>query len=205
MTTKSTVSRSTHGWNREVVSTPRTGMALGLCIMQLILAYEWLISGVNKLLDPNFTIQLPGMLEQSMHGNPYGWYVNLLRLIVLPHATLFGLAAELGELAVGASLTVSALLWIWRPHSRLATQAGTAACFSLLGGSLLCLSYFFQNGTPLPGINTASAFNEGMTIDMLIPLLSLALLGTNLQAIRLARREAAGVSRAKPRLLTLAA
>ena len=63
----------------------------GLIVMQLVLAYLWLVSGANKLLDPAFGTQLVPVLRQSTQGNPYGWYATFLRIIVLPNHTLFAL------------------------------------------------------------------------------------------------------------------
>jgi thiosulfate dehydrogenase [quinone] large subunit len=165
-------------------ATQRLGLPLGLCLVQLVLAYEWLVSGINKLLNPNFTVQLASTLRQNMNGNPYSWYVSFLRQIVLPHATLFGVLTELGELAIGITLVVSTVLWWRRPHGRLTLYVGGAACLALAGAVLLPLNFFFMSGSPLPWINPANAFNEGMTIDMLVPLLSVALLVANLRAVR---------------------
>jgi uncharacterized membrane protein YphA (DoxX/SURF4 family) len=50
--------------------TARIGLPTGLCLVQLVLAYEWLVSGINKLLNPNFTVQLASTLRQNMQGNP---------------------------------------------------------------------------------------------------------------------------------------
>jgi thiosulfate dehydrogenase [quinone] large subunit len=165
-------------------ATQRLGLPLGLCLVQLVLAYEWLVSGINKLLNPNFTVQLASTLRQNMNGNPYSWYVSFLRQIVLPHATLFGVLTELGELAIGITLVVSTVLWWRRPHRRLTLYVGGVACLALAGAVLLPLNFFFMSGSPLPWINPANAFNEGMTIDMLVPLLSVALLVANLRAVR---------------------
>jgi hypothetical protein len=63
---------------------------------------------------------------------------------------------------------------------------GKAACLALAGAILLPLNFFFMSGDPLPWINPANAFNEGVSIDMLVPLLALALLVANLRAVRAA-------------------
>lgn len=168
----------------KLAAAQRTGMPVGLCLVQLALAYEWLISGINKLVNLHFTVQLASTLKQSMDGNPYSWYVDFLREIVLPHATLFGVLTELGETAIGVTLLASAVLWIWRPQSRLTISAGRAACLALGGAAFLSLNYFFQGGSPLPWVSSANAFNEGVDIDILIPLVCAALLVANLSAVR---------------------
>jgi thiosulfate dehydrogenase [quinone] large subunit len=169
----------------------RLGLPAGLAAVQLVLAYEWLLSGINKVLNPNFTLQLAATLQQNISGNPYGWYGALLRAIVLPHAGLFGVLTELGEVSIGLTLLGSALLWLRRPHSRLTIQAGKVACLALTGAVFLPLNFFFMSGDPVPWINPANAFNEGVSIDALIPLLSATLLVANLRAVRTTTRFAA--------------
>jgi thiosulfate dehydrogenase (quinone) large subunit len=164
----------------------RIGLPAGLAVVQLILAYEWLVSGINKLVNLNFTVQLAGTLRDSMSGNPYTPYVTFLRDIVLPHATLFGIFTEVGESAIGCVLLASAVLWLWRPTSQFTLYAGRAACAALAGAAFLSLNYFLQGGSPLPWIDSANAFNEGVDIDILIPLLSVTLLVANLRAVRTA-------------------
>ncbi len=67
----------------------------------------------------------------------------------------------------GITLLVSAVLWIWRPLSRLTVYAGRGACLARASAAFLCLNFFFQGGSPLPWINPAHAFNEGVDIDIL--------------------------------------
>jgi thiosulfate dehydrogenase [quinone] large subunit len=169
----------------------RLGLPAGLAAVQIVLAYEWLLSGINKILNPNFTVQLAATLQQNISGNPYGWYGAFLRALVLPHAGLFGVLTELGELSIGLTLLGSALLWLLRPHSRLTIHVGKVACLALAGAVFLPLNFFFMSGDPVPWINPANAFNEGVTIDALIPLLSAALLVANVRAVRKAPRFAA--------------
>jgi hypothetical protein len=124
----------------------------------------------------------------GMNGNPYTAYVTFLCGLVLPHAGLFGLLTEVGETAIGLTLLVSAALWLMRPASQLTLYAGKAATAALAGAAFLSLHYFLQGGSALPWINPANAFNEGVDIDILIPLLCVTLLVANLRAVRAATR-----------------
>jgi len=159
------------------------GLPLLLYVMQLILAYEWLLSGLDKVANPTFGAQLPTVLRGSTIVNRYGWYSTLLKDVVLPHASLLAPMVELAELAIGSVLIASADLWMWQPLARLTRYVGWAACLALVGAVVLSLNYSFQQGTPLPWIDAAQAFSPGMGIDMLIALLSLQLLAANLRAI----------------------
>lgn len=168
------------------------GLPVALAIVQLILAYEWLVSGINKLLNMNFTVQLEGTLRSSLAGNPCGWYVDFLRSVVLPHPMLFGVLSEVGETVIGITLLVSAVLWLRRPSSTVTHYAAVAASFALAGAAFLSLNYFFQGGSPLPVINPSNAFNEGIDIDILIPLLSVTVLIANLREVKAAWRQRLG-------------
>lgn len=159
-------------------------LPFSLCAMQIIFAYEWLLSGVDKIASAQFSGQLPVMLRQSILVNRYLWYNAFLKDIVLPHASLLAPTVELGEIGIGFVLALSAVLWMWFPHTRLTVHLGWAACLALLGGILLSLNYFFQQNTPLPWIDGAQAFSPGMSIDMMIALLSVPLLAANLRAVR---------------------
>lgn len=158
-----------------------------LIVMQLVLAYLWLVSGTNKLLDPHFGTQLVPVLRQSMQGNPYGWYATILRVIVLPNHTLFALAVQVMEPAIGLALLFSAGLWIVRPHGRLTIYGALAATAALLGSAGLSLNYFFQGGTYLPWINSGNALNPGVDINIMVAAISTVLLGANLNALLAAR------------------
>lgn len=180
------------GKSRLTAAGGRTGMAAGLCLVQLVLAYEWLLSGVNKLLNQNFTVQLASTLHQNISGNPYGWYVSLLRGVVLPHANVFGVLTELGELSIGVTLLASAVLWMRFPAGRPTMYAGIAACAALAGATFMPLNYFLMSGDPIPWINPANAFNEGVSIDVLMSLLAVALLVANLNALKTAAGRLSG-------------
>src|SRR5207302_2637892 len=49
-------------------------LPLWLCVVQAILAYEWLVSGLDKLLDRGFSGQLSALLSQSTQGTAGSLY-----------------------------------------------------------------------------------------------------------------------------------
>lgn len=159
-------------------------LSLSLYAVELILAYEWILSGIDKLVNPHFSSQLLGVLRGSTLVNPYSWYSAFLKQFILPHAAILAPLVEVGEIAIGVVLASSAVLWLWRPLTRLALYAGWAACVTLTGSLLLALNYSFQQCTPLPWVNGAQAFSPGMGIDVLIALLSVPLLAANLRLVR---------------------
>jgi thiosulfate dehydrogenase [quinone] large subunit len=158
------------------------GLPVGLYAIQIVLAYEWLLSGLDKLANPDFSVQLPVMLKGSLAINRYHWYSTLLRDVVLPHVSLLPPTVIAGELAIGVVLVLvlSAVLGCWRPTSHITRTVTWGACAALAGAVGLSLNYSFQQGTPLPWIDSTLAFGPGMGIDLLIACLSAILLSANL-------------------------
>jgi uncharacterized membrane protein YphA (DoxX/SURF4 family) len=155
-----------------------------VCAVQGILAYEWLLSGVDKVANPHFASQLPTILRGSTLVNPYGWYSTLLKQFVLPHTSVLAPMVELAEIAIGLVLISGIFFWVRVPRSRIALWAAWAGIVALMSSALLALNYSFQQGAPLPWVNGAQAFGPGVGVDMLVALLSLPLLVANFQAIR---------------------
>ena len=160
-----------------------------LIVMQLALAYQWLVSGINKLLDSRFSTQLVPVLQGSTRGNPYSWYASFLRLIVLPNHAFFALAVQVMEPAIGLALLLGAGLWLVRPRGLLTLYGGLAASAALIGSIGLSLNYFFQGGTYLPWVNAGNALNPGVDIDIMSSAVSAVLLGANLSALLTFRSE----------------
>lgn len=175
-----------------------------LCAVQAVIAYEWLVSGINKLLDPGFSTHLSAMLLQNMRGNPYGWYVTALQRLVLPHATQGAQLVAWGEAVVGVVLVLGAVQWALHPDGWVTTLLALLGCPALLVGAGISLNYYLLAGNGLPWINPANAFNDGVGLNALLPLICLALLGANLSALR-GRREARFQSAASAALLQNAA
>jgi hypothetical protein len=174
--------RSTFSIKTELESLPGW-----LIVMQLVLAHQWLVSGVNKLLDPHFGTQLVPVLRGSTQGNPYGWYATFLRVVVLPNHALFALAVQVMEPAIGLALLLGAGLWVVRPRELVTIYGGLAASAALVGSVGLSLNYFFQGGTYLPWINSGNALNPGIDINIMTAAVSTVLLGANLSALLSAR------------------
>jgi len=169
---------------RTAAVTRRGRLPLFLAVVQAILGYEWLISGLNKLLAPRFDAHLAALLQHSTPGNPYRWYTAFLQRVVLPHHTLVAPLDQWGETAIGVVLLLSAVLWLVRPRDRLTVRVAGVAALALLGAALLNVNYFLQGVAPLPWINPGNAYNPGVDIDALLPLIALALVAANVRVVR---------------------
>lgn len=153
-----------------------------LAAIQLVAAYEWLVSGLNKILAGNFPQQLHGVIMDAMHGNPNAWALPILKGVVLPCCSLFGGMVECGEVLVGAVLAAAVLLWVLGDRApalarRLGAWAATAAC---LGAAFMNANFYVAMGGMFPAVSPANAANEGISIDVVLMLVMLALAAANL-------------------------
>jgi uncharacterized membrane protein YphA (DoxX/SURF4 family) len=176
--------RYVHGASESAAATTTPiRLALWIWVTQAFLGYEWLISGLNKLLNARFNAQLLAVLQQSAQGGSYGWYASFIRQVVLPNHTVVGVMTELGEASIGVVLLLASGIALLLPDMPLARYVRLAAAAALLGSIFLALNYFFQSNVPLPWINTNNSLNEGVDITILIALVSTALVAANVQAV----------------------
>lgn len=155
-----------------------------------VIAWEWLVSGSNKLLAGNFPQGLAATLADGIKNNPNGWYVEFLQRVVLPNSVGFGYAIEFGELLIGVALLVGVALLIGPvrhrgdPQYRLAVGEMAAVSLATLACAFLCVNFHFLMGYGIfPGIDITHAFNEGVTLDTLMPPLSLIILYLNVHVL----------------------
>lgn len=155
-----------------------------LCAVQAIVAYQWLLAGLNKLLNASYATHLPLVLQQNVQNNPYGWYVGLMRSMVLPHSFQYASALAWSETAVGAVLLLSALVWALHPRARLTGLLARLGCLALAVAAILNLNDYLLAGNSLPWIDPTHAYQQAVPLNAILPLIALALLGANLSSLR---------------------
>ena len=158
--------------------------------VQGIVAWEWLVSGANKILSGTFPQGLAGTLRDGIKSNPNGWYVSLLQELVLPHSVAFGYAVEFAEILIGVALLAGTIFLLGPvrhqgdPQYRLAVGEVVAAALASLVCAFLCINFHFFMGAGLfPGIDTAKAFGEGISLDTLMPPISILILCVNIYVL----------------------
>ena len=161
-----------------------------LALLQLLLGYEWLLAGADKLLLGTFPAQLSGLLQASLSGGHLpGFFAALLRGLVVPHAALFGLLIEWAELLAGLGLISAGLLTLLAPLA-LRLQAGLVvklfittqslleklAPFAAGGAGMLGLSFFLLDGMPAPWLEPNITYGGSIDTGLFLALSSLILL-----------------------------
>jgi hypothetical protein len=150
-----------------------------LALIQVIVGYEWLVSGANKVLSGQFPWGLGGRLAAGLKDNPNGWYVSFLRALVLPHSVFFGYLIELAEVSVGLALLGGALLLIGRIptggeryYCLARFEIGAAALAAFAGVMLSVNFHFFMGDGLVSALNPGAPFDEGVDLDTLLPPIS---------------------------------
>jgi len=165
---------------------PPTSALAGL---QLIIGYEWLLAGGDKLLLGGFPAQLGKLLLGIADGSQLpGFFASLLRELVVPHAVLFGYLIEWGETLAGLGLVIAGLLALLRPLVERSLSGRSASMFvsgfrlverlaslAALGTGLLGLSYFFLDGLPRPWFVSSIAFGGSIDIGLFLAAASVVL------------------------------
>lgn len=150
---------------------------LGLLAIQIIIGYEWLMSGFTKVVRGGFPAGLSDELTEKSEGAA-SWYASFLDSVVIPNGSTFGVLIILGELAVGAALVAAAALWAFRwaalgAGGRVAVLAASFA--GALGGIFMNVNFHLANGSGHPWLIPGDGFDEGVDLDSLMPAIQLVL------------------------------
>lgn len=155
-------------------SNPGLGM-VGLLVVQIIIGYEWFISGLVKIVRGD----LPsGLAEALLKKSPSAatWYGSFLNRAVIPNAVIFGYVVEISELLAGVVLIVGPLVWIlgWdRLSDRMRKAVLIAIAAAAIGGAFLAINLHLANGASHPWLLPDTSFDEGIDLDSVLPAIQL--------------------------------
>ena len=163
----------------------------GLLVIGLFVGYEWLMSGVTKLVRGGFPSGLADELREKSEGVA-GWYGDFLNGTVIPNGRAFGVLIEVGELAIGAGLIIAAIVLLAR-WDRLSyrSEMTTLAVIDVasLGATLMNVAFHLANGSAHPWLVPQDGFDEGVDLDSLLPLIQLVFVVIAARLMVLLRRE----------------
>jgi len=83
--------------------------AVWLALIRILIGYEWLRAGWEKVGDPEFAAGLSGTLAFFAQENPNGWYLGFLQNVAIPNVTIFATLVAWGEFLVGLALVLGLL------------------------------------------------------------------------------------------------
>ena len=168
----------------------RAGL-FGLLAIQIVIGYEWFMSGLTKLVRGGFPSGLADELTEKSEGVE-GWYRGFLDDVVIPNATGFGYLIELSELVVGLALIAAALTWLFAwdrigPGAR--TTALAATVLAAVSGVVMNVAFHLANGSAHPWLIPGDGFDEGVDLDSLMPAIQIVLAAVSAGTWLALRRE----------------
>lgn len=176
----------------------RNTATAALLLVQICIGYEWLVSGLTKVVRGDFTSGLSAELHEMAHSAP-PWYGSILSDAVIPHSQPFAYAVEAAELVAGVLLLGAGIALLVHGKSlsagvcrylRLATAAAA------LLGLVLVVNFELANGGTF-GLSLAKdSFDEGVDLDTIMVGLQLALFLFGVTGPARERRESKATSRA---------
>jgi hypothetical protein len=147
------------------------GRALaGLLTVQIVVGFEFFWTVLVKLVRGGFVSGLAADLQDRVQAAP-GWYRSLADSVIIPNAHLFGYLVLIGELFVGITLIVTAVVWLvrWDSLSPAARRTLTGLIVLAAAAALLMnLNYHIANGAANPWQLPAEVFDEGVDINTLL-------------------------------------
>ena len=167
---------------------------IGLLFVQIAIGYEWLISGLTKLIDGGFPQGLAGELTDTSKDAP-GFYRSFLENVVIPHGQVFGYLVEIGELAGGVALIGAAVVWLVRGNRLSVTWQTVVLAVTAIAsavGIFMNVNFHLANGGTHPWLIPPSGFDEGVDLDSLMPAIQLVLLAFALAGLRALHRQVRG-------------
>lgn len=165
---------------------------VGLLVVQVIVGYEWLLSGLAKVVRGGFPQGLEGELTEKSEAVG-GWFGSFLEGTAIPNATLFGYLVEVGELLIGAALIGAALVWFFR-WGRLSSRGKYLVLLAtILGaafGVFLAIALHLANAAPHPWFIPWDAFDEAVDLDSVLPAIQVVLIVVSIATWRAVRKQA---------------
>jgi len=144
---------------------------IGFLLVEMIIGYEWLVSGVAKFVRGGFPAGLADELAEKSVNAPE-WYRAFLESVAIPYAVPFGYFIEIAELLAGIALLVGPFIWLCRWDSvsdgvRRSVLFSTAA--AAIGGAFLAINLHLANAGSHPWLIPDNGFDEGVDLDSVLP------------------------------------
>lgn len=147
-----------------------------LLAVQIIIGWEWLASGITKVASGTFVSGLAGELHDKSRETA-GWYRSFLDSSIIPNAHTFGVLIEIGEIAVGLTFILAAVVWLtrWaRLSDRLRVSLLSAIMAAALAATFMAINFHLANGGNHPWLIPKDGFDETVDVDSVLAMIQLS-------------------------------
>lgn len=151
----------------------------------LFFGYEWFVSGINKLASGEFITGLHNTMMSSIKGGaPYPFYGHFLKSFCMTHCIILGTFIEVGEIFIGAVFILVGIIGLIKGNlapwlAKLGIAASIVSAFLSINIFLYVGGHYF--------FGQADPFDEGVTLDFLMFLVQLAMIGYFIAMNRIAK------------------
>jgi hypothetical protein len=156
----------------------KSRLLTGLLVVQIIVGFEFLWTVLVKLVRGGFVAGLGSDLKERVQAAPH-WYQSLAASVIIPNATLFAYLVLIGELFVGITMIVAAVVWLAR-WDRLSLGGKrtlvTLILLAALAALAMNLNYHIANGASNPWQLPSEVFDEGVDINTVLALIDATIL-----------------------------
>lgn len=178
---------------------------IGLLVVQMIMGYEWFVSGLVKIWRGDFPSGLAAALFEKLPNVP-AWYGRFLTGAVIPSATFFGYAIEIAELLAGIVLIVGPLIWLFAGDRATDRLRRAVLCFTVvaaIGGAFLAINLHVANAAIHPWLIPGDSFDEGLDLDSVLPAIQMVIAWISLVLFKRLRPHKDKQNRCRPRSLMI--
>ena len=178
--------------NAELKGKPNV-CTVGFLVVEMIIGYEWFISGLVKFVRGDFPSGLAAeLLKKSAEMAP--WYGSFIKSAVIPNGVLFGYAIEIAELLAGVALIAAPLTWlfVWSHVSdRMRSLGLLSVASAAIGGAFLAINLHLANAGSHPWLLPGDGFDEGVDLDSVLPAIQIVIATVSIVLFRRLRRSSA--------------
>ena len=163
----------------------------GLLVVEMVIGYEWFISGLLKFVRGDFPSGLADELLEKSDGVS-AWYGAFLKSVVVPVAQAFGYAIETSEVLAGIALIAGPLIGLlaWdRVSDRVRRTVLFFTAAAAIGGAFLAINLHLANGASHPWLIPGDAFDEGIDLDSVLPAIQIVIATVSIILYRRLRRQ----------------
>lgn len=167
---------------------------VGLLLVEMIIGYEWLVSGVAKFFRGGFPSGLAAELLEKSASAPT-WYSSLMKSAFIPYAATFGYLIEISEVLAGVVLLAGPFTWLcaW---DRVSDRARAVVLFlvavAAIGATFLAVNFHLANAAAHPWLIPGTGFDEGIDLDSMLPAIQIVIAIVNIILFNRVRRVRAG-------------
>lgn len=148
---------------------PKKSSYVVLMFVTLFIGYQWLMSGISKLFSQSFVSGFHDKIASSV-SKAFGFYVPVLKGIVLPNATFFGYFIEYSELFIGAVFIILFFTIFGRVQSWLLILGMIASIWS----AFISINIFLYSGASFFA-NPAKPFKPSISMDLIFACIEISL------------------------------